>query len=367
MDIKIKAYNEAIKVIEKCKTPKGFRAAFPGYNGIWARDSVITSLGASLLQNKFKQTFKQSLITLAKYQAPNGQIPNAFINNHGEYQSIDSSLWYIIGHLIFKQRYNDTSLFNSERKKIEKALLWLSCQDLSNNGMLVQQPTTDWQDAFPHKYGHTINTQTLYYLILNLLKKTKEANKLRINTNTNKDTSLWNGSFYLPYRWKNHNKYQEGGDWFDSLGNLLAIVFDLADEKQAISILNHIEKNKINKPFPVKAIYPPITRSSEFWHEYYEDCAAKDPYHYLNGGIWTYIGGFYVLALIKLKQFNKAKKELENLARANLQSPMFNEWLHGESGKPGLSGDSSLEGNQAWNAGMYLLAFESLKKKKILI
>jgi len=92
-------YSQAIKVLEKCKTAKGFRAAYPGYNGVWARDSMITSLGASLIEKKFKETFKQSLMTLANGQSEKGQIPNAVLldKKQIDYTSIDSSLWFIIG------------------------------------------------------------------------------------------------------------------------------------------------------------------------------------------------------------------------------------------------------------------------------
>src|SRR3989344_2889636 len=106
MNLKEEAYKEAIKVLEKCSTSKGFRAAYPGYNGIWARDSVIISLGASLLGEKFKETFGESLRTLAYYQSPKGQIPNAVLMdkkpNQVDFKSIDSSLWFLIGNYIFR-------------------------------------------------------------------------------------------------------------------------------------------------------------------------------------------------------------------------------------------------------------------------
>ena len=73
------ALYEAKKVLEKCSSKHGFYAAFPGYKGVWARDSNITSIGASLLGNTFKRDFKQSLITLGKYQSAKGQIPNAVL------------------------------------------------------------------------------------------------------------------------------------------------------------------------------------------------------------------------------------------------------------------------------------------------
>lgn len=364
------AYEQAIKVLEKCETPHGLYAAYPGYQGVWARDSVISCLGASLLKNKFKEAFKQSLTTLGKHQNKKGQIPNAVLFNKSniqvDYKSIDSSLWFIIGHYVYKQRYNDARLFNQQQENVNKALVWLSYQDMGEDFMLEQLPTTDWQDAFPHKYGHTVNTQALYYYVLNLINKKEELKKLGEQVNNNKDNKLWNGSFYLPWRWKNHNEYQEKGEWFDSLGNLIAIIFNLADRKQGDKIISYIRKNNIDKPFPIKAIYPPITKNSRDWQDYFLDCEARKPYDYLNAGIWTFIGGFYVLALIKQNRFKEAEYQLEKLAEANLQKPYFSEWLNGKTGKPGIS-STKKEGNQAWNAGMYLLAYHCVERRRAVL
>ena len=364
-----KAYDKAIKVLEKCETPHGFYAAYPGYQGVWARDSIITSLGASLIKNEFKETFKQSLITLAKHQSEKGQIPNAVLLDKNplqiDYKSIDSTLWFIIGHYVYKQRFN-SELFNKQQENIQKALLWLEYQDMGEDSMIEQLPTTDWQDAFPHRYGHTINTQALYYKVLNLINKRIEVEKLKEQVNNNKDNKLWNNNFYFPWRWKNHNKYREKGDWFDSLGNLLAIVFSLADNNKANKIIEYIKKNKIDKPYPIKAIYPPITKNSKDWQPYFNDCEATIPYHYLNAGIWTYIGGFYILSLMKQKKQKEANYQLQKLAQANLKEPFFSEWLNGKTGKPGLSA-SGKEGNQAWNAGMYILAYHTVEKGKVLL
>jgi len=358
-----KCYEKAKEVIRVCSTKHGLFASGGkyGYNAVWARDSMISLIGASL-EKEFKTVFKNSLITLAKNQGKTGQIPNAVDKfskrkPHVDFQSVDSSLWYIIGHYLYKKRYNDSSLFRKYKKSIEKALTWLSCQDIGENGLLAQLPTTDWQDAFPHKYGYTINTQALYYKVLKLTKQ--DTKKLKSMINKNKDTMLWNGNFYLPYRWKNHNEYKEMGDWFDSLGNLLAIIFDSADKQKANKILSYIEKKKINKPYPVKAIYPPIKKGTKYWQDYFDDCDAKEPYNYANAGIWTFIGGFYILALIKEKRFKKAEQELKKLAEANLKGD-FPEWIHPLT-------KESFGKLQAWNAGLYILAVNSFRNKKVLL
>ncbi len=373
-DLKKEAYDKAVWILEKCSTSNGFFAAYPGYDMVFARDAMIISLGASLVNDKkLKNTFKQSLITLGKNQSKLGQIPNAvdkFVKkrkHHVDYKSIDSSLWFIIGHYIYKKRYKDNSLFKKHESKIKKVITWLSYQNMGEDEMLEQLPTTDWQDAFPHRYGHTINSQALWYHVLRLENKNKLANKLKQKVNKNKDDSLWENNFYLPWRWKNHNKYHEKGEWFDSLGNILAIIFDLAEKSQSEKILSYIKSKKINKPYPIKAIYPAIKKGSKDWQDYFLDAESGKAWHYLNGGIWTYVGGFYVCALVKMKKFKEAEKQLQKLAEANMKNDgNFAEWLHGKTGKIGRT-EAGVESYQGWNAAMYLVAYESVKKKKCLI
>jgi len=368
MDIKKEAYHKSIEIAGKCCTKNGMYASAHGYTAIWARDSMITFLGASLIEyNKFKECFKKTLIKLSEYQSELGEIPNNIDiwekrKHKVTFASIDSSLWYVIGMYSYAKNYKDKSLLTKYKKNIEKALLWTEYQDAGKDLLPEQQPTTDWQDAFPHKYGHVLNTQSLYYYCLRLTNKSlAEKIKKTVNGEIRKDLDFFNHKYgyYLPYIWKSHDNIREQGNWFDSLGNLLAVVFGLTDEERGKRILKYIKKHNIHKPYPVKAIFPPIRKGTKEWKEYFEKCDARLPYHYLNGGIWPYIGGFYVLALVKYKKFKEAEKELKKLAEAMLKgnSP---EWLDGETGKP-------YGKYQAWNTGTYLLAYESLKKKKSLL
>ncbi|MEK6934986.1 MAG: glycoside hydrolase 100 family protein [Nanoarchaeota archaeon] len=363
------AYDKAIEVIIKSCRKNGLYASVNGYDSVWARDSIISFLGASLIDNKFKKAFEKTLVTLSRYQSKLGQIPNnvdifsdSKTKNGISYATIDSSLWYIIGHYLYASRYKDNRLLRRYRDNIDRALLWVKYQDAGEDLMPEQQPTSDWQDAFPHKYGHTINTQALYYKSLNLVGEKNLAGKLKSLVNGRSDKALFdrNRGFYLPFAWKNHDGIKEEGDWFDSLGNLLAVNFDLASRNESISILKYIKSKKIDKPYPVKAIYPPITKKSKHWQDYYVKSGSL-PNKYLNGGIWTYIGGFYVVGLVKMGKINEARKVLKKLAEANIRGN-FAEWMDGKTGKPG-GGKSE----QTWNAGLYILAYESVEKNKNLI
>jgi glycogen debranching enzyme len=83
------------------------------------------------------------------------------------------------------------------------------------------------------------------------------------------------------------------------------------------------------------------------------------PYQYHNGGIWPFIGGFHIAALVKVGWMHEAENLLGDLAGANRLGVRdeweFNEWLHGETGHPmGYP-------YQAWSAGMYVYAYHAVK------
>jgi len=375
------AYQKAIDVLNACVRPKGFYASGlkGGYEAVWARDSMIAALGASLVGVKFNEPFANSLELLSKNQSNLGQIPNCVGSYNTDrksdvtFNTIDSSLWYIIGHNIYTRAYNNKNFLNKYAVNISKAFFWLKHQDPDEVGVLAQQPTMDWMDAFPHKYGYTINTNALYYAVLMILGHKKEAMNLQkiINGQKNKYISLYNNKlgYYYSWGWKNHEQYREHEEWFDSAGNLLAIITGLASPKIAKNILKFIEDKKINQPYGCKTIWPPIKKGDKEWHDYFDNCDAREAYHYSNAGIWPFIGAFYVVALVKTKNYKKAEAELENLAQANLQKLKirdfkegyeFNEWLDGRDGQP------KGEPYQAWSAGSYIYAYECVQQKKVL-
>ncbi|MBI4149196.1 hypothetical protein HY491_01995 [Candidatus Woesearchaeota archaeon] len=363
-------YTHALTVLRKCATRHGFYASAHGYTAVWSRDSMIASLGASLVRDRLLQSaFRQSLVNLARHQSRLGEIPNNVDlwdkrrKKQVTFASIDSTLWWLIGMQVYAKRYHDRTLLRRFREKIEQALRWVQYQDAGSDGLPEQQPTTDWEDAFPHKYGHVLNTQALYYGALRMMGKGAAARKIKdlVNGKIRKDLNLFDRKrgYYLPYIWKSHDGIREQEEWFDSLGNMLAVVLGLADQSQSLRIIAHIKKKRINQPYPVKALDPPFLPGKAGWHSYFAKSDARIPHHYLNGGVWLYIGGFYILALVKCGRQQEAAQELARMAEGMLKgnSP---EWLDGKTGKP--HGEW-----QAWNAGMYVLAYESVRKGRVLI
>ncbi|MBI1960924.1 MAG: hypothetical protein HYS43_01490 [Candidatus Liptonbacteria bacterium] len=369
------AFNRTRAILRRCAKPNGFYAScLPGgYEATWTRDSMLTALGAVLIDKEgFREPFWETLALLARNQSPHGQIPNAVGTYNVErrsdvtYNTIDSNLWYLIGHYVYKRTYG-SEMADRHADHIARAMTWLEYQDPNEDGLLVQQPTMDWQDAFPHKYGRTISTQALWYAVLMMYGKQAQAERIRrvVNGAQEEYLSLYDAKrgYYLPWIWKSHDGVREQGEWFDSFGNVMAIVTGLADGQIAHSIAAHVRKKKIDKPYPLKAIFPALKPGGKDWHPYFAQSDARAPYRYLNAGVWPFIGGLYVAALVRMGEHAEAEAALDALAHANKRGTEkeweFNEWLDGRTGAP--SGTPE----QGWSAGAYIFAYESARLRTV--
>ncbi len=374
-DIIESAYQEALKVLDACAKNTGFYASGlkGGYEATWARDSMTMTLGAVLEGDRYKTVIKKSLDLLAKNQSYLGQIPNCVgsynLDRRSDvtFNTVDSNLWYILGLLIYCSVFDDKDFYHKHQRQLTLALIWLAYQDPDEVRLIAQQPTMDWMDAFPHKYGYAIHANAMYYGVLSMVGKDRQAKHIKrvINGEIEKYISLYDHKlgYYYPWGWKNHDDKREHEEWFDTTGNLLAILTGLATPKIAKNILNYISEHQVARPYPCRAIDPPLKKGDKAWHDYFENCDAREPYHYLNGGVWPFIGGFYVAALIKVKDYAGAERELTKLAEANLRELNghgFNEWLDGKRGKP------VGEPYQGWSAGTYIYAYHCFNKKKAL-
>lgn len=397
MNLIEEAYKQSIQVVERCMHTIGAKASAlsEGYNQVYARDSIITFLGASLVDNPaIQESFRVTLDTLSRYQSKLGMVPLYVDVDHPRIEAnqgaVDSNPWYVIGHGVYYKRYKDLNFLKSHLESIKKAMLWLEYQDSNNCGLLEVQEATDWGDLYANR-GNVLYDNVLYYKALieyskilelcgengeeslagaedvktklNLLlwlgdveEKTRIINEngysqewLRVIRMSSE--LYWFGKFYLPYV-----SFRDFGYHCDALGNSLAILFGIADDAQAGKIIDHFTQTGMNKPYPIMANYPPILPGDKDWREYYRNGHLNLQYQYHNGGIWPFIGGFYVAALKKAGKTAFAMEELESLAQANRIGKRFewefNEWLNGRSGMP------SGMAYQAWSAGMYIYAYE---------
>src|SRR3990172_725409 len=118
--------------------------------------------------------------------------------------------------------------------------------------------------------------------------------------------------FFLPYV-----AFRDFGDYCDVLGNLLSIVFGVANSAQTKRILDYLDQVGIAAPYPVRVLHPVIHPGNKDWREYYRNNNLTLPEQYHNGGIWPLVGGFYIAALVKAGRVEEARRQLAKLAEVN--------------------------------------------------
>jgi len=382
---------DAVESLRRCCCDWGLKASGRplGHHQVWARDSMIASLGARFVQDdQIQQAIQASLSLLKEHRGPRGAIPNnvdcaTLRPNFRAYA--DGGLWWVV----------TGALLAPDLDLVREVLCWYEYQDVDQSGLLSMQESSDWQDLFCTR-GKGLYLNCLYVMALRRaaeLFKDDEADRLRrraalvadrINTyfwyTGESDTQryisnsfstegtplrdsmgrprempvkryLTDEQYYLPYL-----GFRSLGEWFDSFGNILAILAGVADLEQSDIILDFISRYSMDTR-PLRSLTPAIRPGDSDWREYYGSLNA--PHHYHNGGVWPFLGGFYVAALVKAGRMEAAGLALQSLAELN-QCGQFNEWHHGETGAPMGAQD------QAWSAGMYLFAWECVRRGQAL-
>ena len=391
------ALENAQAVLDRECSPIGLMASPEGYPHVWARDSVITSLGA-LLAPGHENCLKVSLQTLGGQQSELGAIPNNVSVatgrlDHTNAGSIDSNLWFILGHAFQQRVWGELTFLQEAWPSLEQALLWLRYQDSNGCGLLEVHEAADWADLLANRFN-VLYDNVLWYAALNAMgemaavlgqdgdRYTAMARDVRhkirivlwvgkeneqewgpncpghgewIHTLSQVDPVLVKRPYFLPYV-----AFRDFGDYCDVFGNLLAVLFGVANPAQEKRILDYLHQVGIAEPYPVRVLNPIIYPGNKDWREYYRNNNLNLPEQYHNGGIWPFVGGFYVAALVKSGRMEEAGRQLEKLAEVNRlgveEEWEFNEWCHGRTGQPmGYP-------HQAWSAGMYIFAYHCVQQ-----
>jgi hypothetical protein len=158
-------------------------------------------------------------------------------------------------------------------------------------------------------------------------------------------------------------------DRFDLLGNSLAILSGIASPSRARKLVSWIEKEsealRAKEELAVElppSLFPYIKPKDPDWMKRYEKYNQPGEYH--NGGIWPFVCGFYIAALVAAEKYNLAERklialtELVRAARKHKVEFGFNEWHRARDGRP------RGEDWQSWSAAMYLYAAKCVEEKR---
>ncbi len=385
----------------------------PHYTSLWTRDAAFSAMGAHVSGDPaLIAAARHSLLTLAKIQAPNGQIPDAYWPHRdywdwGEAGATDASALFIVAAGEHLRLHPDVDLCSQLWPCLERAFSWLASQDANQFGLIDSPEAGDWMDSTLCRSGKVLYVNVLYYqaaIVMTELAPTFDVESnfqaLASNIRDKINHLFWpeSGASYaeilshhraenfradeFPHpaspaayaaaarrgRWHylSHVQWGRFVDECDTLGNILAVRYGVADSGRAKRIMRHLHLSPAVQPYPV-CTYTRSFAAGDRWGMYK---AVADPFQgerwrnppgsYHNGAVWPFIGGLYVDALNHVGMRDEARAELVRLAAANRLSDDggewgFHEWIHADTGLP------SGARHQTWSAGTFVLAHHSTK------
>lgn len=373
---------ESIRLLERNTTPHGVLAASRtpeaearSYTRIFGRDAAMCVLAMLTSGSKIlEEGAVASLDALAELQADNGQIPK-YVDPEGQDADfwylgcIDATLWWLLAVNHARRCSFAPGLATRWRRAEERALNWLVCQEHQRFYLLQQNEASDWADIMPRS-GFVLYTNALWYRVKQLYD-IPHWNETRYHFNHLFHPFSRDLPEYRRARLLQHYVRQQGaaGDLYlsfvnlaffghegDVFGNLLAILCGLSGDAMSQHIVKALDQKRVAERYPIRVTCEPIEPEHELWRAYMARHQQNLAYQYHNGGVWPFVGGFWVLALAQLGKTARAWKELEKLAQVNaLDDWRFTEWFHGQTMEPmGMKG-------QSWNAATFLLAHRALR------
>ena len=347
------------------------RTAGWGYPEPYTRDLMFSILGIAVTGNKLLlDSIRKVLEKLAENQTERGHIPS-LVHDKEDRGSSDTTPLFLLGVGIFRKVTGEEKFLNIA---VLKALIWMEYKSPSDRYLVAQQPTSDWRDEqWVTGYGLFVNT--IVYSYLRLLGRNERAESVHremsrftitggtIHHHVHEGLVVKHKPYYAFWSYKVHSSER-----FDLLGNSLAILSGIASQSRAEEMVTWIEEEcaamqhrgelAVNLP---PNFFPYINPEDPDWHPRYAEFNNPGEYH--NGGIWPFICGFYVAALVAAKRYALAREKLLALTHCIKLSVSgnvefgFNEWLKAQDGKP-MGQDW-----QTWSAALYLYAAKCVEKE----
>ena len=366
------------------------RTAGWGYPEPYTRDLLISILGIAVSGNEeLINSIGKVLETLSENQSERGHIPS-LVHDADDRGASDTTPLFLLAVGIYRQVINNPIFL---KDIVQKALVWMEYQSPSDMYLVAQQPTSDWRDE-QWVLGYGLFVNTLVYSYLKILNKSERANEVYkkmsrftitggvIHNHVHEGLVLKNKPYYAFWSYKIYSNER-----FDLLGNSLAILSGIASPTRANEMISWIEaecesmKNKGILAIDLPPNFFPFTNPNDpDWHDRYSEFNNPGEYH--NGGIWPFVCGFYIAALVAAKRFSLAEKKLialtecikktnlltesaaknndryvKNINAENMQFG-FNEWIKAQNGEP------KGQNWQTWSASMYLYACKCVEERE---
>jgi len=317
-----------------CYDEFGIVAGKHHYNDYWTRDAGFGMLGALVIGDF--GIVRTHLNLLISGQKKDGLIPflilqqlpilNFFgisiktpirINKYRSHKVlfisdvVDSNAYFVIAFAEYLRKTKDVNFGGSSWEKLEKAVAWYFKRLDKKDLLLSEGPIAGWNDGI-YKTGKVFISNVLVYKtftdfdeISKILGKQNKFSGVSKKIKESINQKFFNGRYFSD--WLNKRRF----NYFDTIANLLSILWDLADFSQASSITDYMEIN-LSKYTLVPCSYPNYPRNRI---EILNRLVGMGDYWGGDSVFWPEPTILYSMVLNKIGQEVKAREVFENLSK----------------------------------------------------
>lgn len=373
-------YDSALAIamhnMRACCVDDGIVASADHYDDFWARDAFFASWGVMAAGDTGRA---QSLCRLfARHQKANGHIARRLDQSHvwlkylgvrvarvcprpkyaGAYgwAALDPNLLFVITCGKVYDETRDAQFLADLFPAMTRAMAWLARYE--RGGLLHERMFANWMDTIV-KIGHVLYTNALYAEAVRsyaaacrAMSREADAARYRRKHDTlvaKINARFWNGTHYDDWITSSRRHH-----YFSSDGNVLALLFHIADDAQVAHIIRYIEIHHMDV-IPLTTNYP----SYPWWRVAMRMYAVGMPGYQNNHAAWTWIGSLYAIALHERGYSHKARMIYDRITAHIVRHNMIYE-LYDRRGMPYRGWLWKSAGIFAWGAGLYLWMHHSL-------
>lgn len=346
--------------------PEGILAselAIDNYQRVWARDGIMAGVYGILAEDEaLIEQLQLTLLTLARKQAPNGQIPSSVgLGNVGPVSygtlagRVDASLWWLIGAALLSKHRNDRHFAAQVAPTVRKLVGLLKAWEFNQADLLYTPLGGNWADEYVTQ-GHTLYDNVLRLWAMRLVNEvwpeTREtmaaediAQKVIATFNTRATENRYHIEAFERITTAPSYCFAAAGPQgydtrWDAMGNAFALLCGVNQEPQGIAqqvnwFLEQQPAGLIPAFWPViyegDADWPLL--AGQFTHRF-----KNHPHHFHNGGSWPIANGWLALGLAMNGQralADRLLKKYVELLQKNDPADVFAEYYAGDTAKPG--------------------------------
>jgi glycogen debranching enzyme len=398
-----KARKIALVDLRSCYQKTGTLASKINFSDYWARDSFWAAIGVieanknspdevALNQEDLSQ-IKKSFDLFFHYQRTDGKIPRKICLDINSFKylfktkirrknpfpayasairplySLDDNLLLVIAFCRYFEKTEDNVFTYKYFDQARKCLDFYAEKKLIEGSLLHETGLGNWQDTI-FKRGFVLYVNCLWFEAVRSFEKIShdlEKRKQRSFAKTNTPSSSEIKSRIQKKFWEESQEYfadsvsrsEKKSPYFDLAGNLLAVVFGLANEKQTKMIFKKIDA--IMKISPKALLHPLNHPRYSFW-KINPLSFIFGIQNYQNQISWSWLEALLAIAYEKNGETKRATETLENLSKIIVKNGHVHETYYLD-GQPFGHFYWKSAVPFAWGASLFFWAVSEYEKK----